>query len=159
MTYNQFYLAANIPQWGIFAGIVCVIIGYIDKKERWITAGWIVLIATGLISLSFNLAGIIHEQRDERINTLITAGWQCATGAALAAISWLFQRTKNRYFRFLAILTVLYFMLVFFQFNHILRSKPKAKPTVEYQDQTNRAQSQTVNSKGTEFQKLMVSGG
>ena len=57
MTYNQFYLPVSIPQWGIFIGVACVIIGYIEKKEPWMTAGWIMLIAIGLTSMAFNLFG------------------------------------------------------------------------------------------------------
>jgi peptidoglycan/LPS O-acetylase OafA/YrhL len=137
MTYNQFYLAANIPQWGIFIGIVCVIIGYVDKKEKWMTAGWIILIATGVTSLFFNLSQNPGTTPDNKINTLTTAGWQCATGIVLVAASYLFQRIKNRYFGILGILTVLYFMLVFFQFNQIMRSQSNEKQKTEQKDRTN----------------------
>jgi hypothetical protein len=126
MTFNQFYLPASIPQWGIFLGVVGVIIGYIEKKERWMTAGWIVLIVTGLTSLGFNLIGGIHLEEgvpDSAGKALIATGWQCAIGGALAAASLFFQRIKNRYFKFLAILTLLYCMLTFFQFNQLMRSE------------------------------------
>lgn len=137
MTYNHYYLASNIPQWGIFIGVALVIVAYIDKKEKWMTAGWIILIATGLISLWFNLAGNAGTAPDSRVNALTTAGWQCVTGAALAAASWLFQRIKNRYFNILAILTLLYFMLVFFQFNQLMRDGSKEKQPTEQNDQNN----------------------
>lgn len=127
MTYNLIYLPASIPQWGIFIGVVCVIIGYIEKKERWMTAGWIILIATGLTSLAFNLFGGFTVQSDQNegsaIATLMAIGWQSAIGGALAAASLIFQRLKNRYFKFLAILTLIYVMLIFFQFNQLMRSE------------------------------------
>lgn len=128
MTFNQIYLPASIPQWGIFIGVVCVIIGYIEKKERWMTAGWIILIATGLTSLAFNLFGGFTVQSDNQnegsaITTLMAIGWQSAIGGALAAASIIFQRLKNRYFKFLAILTLIYVMLIFFQFNQLMRSE------------------------------------
>jgi peptidoglycan/LPS O-acetylase OafA/YrhL len=135
MAYNQFYLASSIPQWGIFIGIVCVIIGYIDKKEKLMTAGWIILIATGLISLFFNLTGSTGIPRDNKVNELFTAGWQNATGAVLAAATYFFQRIKNRYFKIMGILTVLYFMLVFFQFNSIMGSQSKGEQPTEQKDQ------------------------
>lgn len=144
MTYNHFYLAANIPQWGIFIGIALVIIAYIDKKEKLMTVGWIILIATGLISLWFNLTTNIGTGPESRVSTLITTGWQCATGAALAAASYLFQRIKNRYFPILGILTLLYFMLIFFQFNYISRSRPNIKQPIEQNDQNQKYNSDSV---------------
>lgn len=135
MNYNLFYLAANIPQWGIFVGIVCLIISYIEKKERWMTAGWIILILTGLISLLFNLYINKTAGQDNRVDSLITSGWQCATGAALAAGAFFFQRLNNRYFKILGILTVVYFMLVFFQFNSLMRYRSKVKPPTEQKEQ------------------------
>jgi hypothetical protein len=142
MTYNQFYFAASIPQWEIFFGVACVIIGYIEKKERWMTAGWIIFFVTGLTLLSFNLSEGLGAQPDKSIsesavNSLTTAGWQCATGAVLGAASLLFQRLKTRYFKFIAILTIIYFMLVFFQFNHIMRSQSKVKKPMNQTEQNN----------------------
>ncbi len=131
MTYNQLYLAASIPQWGIFIGFVLVIIAYIDKKEKWMTAGWIILIATGLISLYFNLTATTGSLIDDRTSSLTATGWQCVTGAALAGAALLFQHKKNRYFTVLAVLTLLYFMLVFFQFNRIMRQDTKEKQSTE----------------------------
>lgn len=151
MSYNQFYLAATIPQWSIFVGIVLVIIGYIDKKEWWMTSGWIILIVTGLISLYFNLTGNPVDLMNEKVKELITAGWQCATGAVLAAISYLFQRRRNRYFRILGILTLLYFMLVFFQFNSIMRSRPSLKPPQEENDHTKQSINKTMIPESIDF--------
>jgi hypothetical protein len=141
MAYNQFYLAASIPQWGIFIGIACVIIGYIEKKENWMTAGWIMLILTGLTSLTFNLFGVNAGQPDisisvYSINALKTTGWQSATGTFLAVASFIFQRLKNRYFRILAVLTLLYFMLIFFQFNDLMRVHSTAKNPAKQTEQT-----------------------
>ena len=132
MTYSQFYLPANIPQWGIFLGIVFVIVGYIDKKEFWTVAGWIILIATGLTSLAFNLFGGFRHPPEgsfsvPAINALVSAGWQSAIGGALAAVSLFFQRTKRRNYKMLAILTLIYFMLIFFEFNSLTRSS-QTKP-------------------------------
>jgi hypothetical protein len=140
MTYNQLYLPASIPQWGIFLGIVCVIIGYIEKKEWWMTAGWIILITTGLTSLAFNLFGglSIHpigNVSDSAVTALMATGWQCATGGALSAAALIFQRMKNRYFKFLAILTVLYFMLIFFQFNQLMLSQSMVTKPVDQTEQ------------------------
>jgi len=140
MTYNQFYLAASIPQWEIFFGVVCVIIGYIEKKELWMTAGWIIFIVTGLTSLSFILFEGLGTQPDKSIsesarNALTTAGWQCAMGAVLAVASFIFQRLKIRYFKFLAIFTIIYFMFVFFQFNHIMRSQSMVKKSMNQTEQ------------------------
>ena len=128
MTYSHYYLAANIPQWGIFLGIVCVIIGYIEKKDRWMTAGWMLLIVTGLTSLTFNLFGSLRIQNEGNISAsavsqLRATSLQSIVGGVLAAASFLFQLRKNKYFKILAILTLLYFMLVFFQFNQLMRSE------------------------------------
>lgn len=141
MTYNQFYLPASIPQWGIFLGVVGVIIGYIEKKERWMMAGWIILIAIGLSSLAFNLFGGLGVQPkdnvpDSAVSALIATGWQSAIGGALAAASFVFQRLKNRYFKFLAILTVLYFMLIFFQFNNLTRSQSMVIKPADQKEQS-----------------------
>jgi len=140
MTYNQLYLPASIPQWEIFLGIVCVIIGYIEKKEWWMTAGWIILMTTGLTSLAFNLFGGLSGQpegniSDSAIAALIATGWQSAIGGAIAAASLVFQRLKNRYFKFLAVLTLLYFMLIFFQFNNLTRSQSMVAKPVNQQEQ------------------------
>jgi hypothetical protein len=140
MTYNQFYFAASIPQWEIFLGVVCVIIGYIEKKELWMTAGWIIFIVTGLTSLSFILFEGLGTQPDKSIsesavNSLTAVGWHCATGAVLGVASLLFQRLKTRYFRFIAILTIIYFMLIFFQFNHIMRSQSMVKKSMNQTEQ------------------------
>ena len=139
MTYNHIYLPSSIPQWEIFLGIVGVIIGYIEKKDQWMTAGWIILIATGITSLAFNIFGSLSSQGNvsgSAIALLITTGWQCTIGGALAVVSLIFQRLKNRYFKFLAILTVLYFMLVFFQFNNLTRSQSMVTKPMNQNEQS-----------------------
>ena len=141
MTYNQIYLPSSIPQWEIFLGIVGVIIGYIEKKDQWMTAGWIILIATGITSLAFNLFGGFSSQPEgaipgAAIAALIATGWQSVIGGALAAVSLVFQRLKNRYFKFLAILTVLYFMLIFFQFNNLTRSQSMVIKPADQKEQS-----------------------
>jgi uncharacterized membrane protein len=130
MTYSQLYLPASIPQWEIFLGIVFVIIGYIDKKEIWTIAGWIALIVTGFTSLFFNLfGGFVPEENTtmSAINSLKAAGWLAVMGGGLAAITLLFQKTKRRSYRILAILTIIYFILVFFQFNYLTHSQNNAR--------------------------------
>ena len=57
MTNAQLYLPTVLPQWGIFAGVVLLTIGYVDKRELWTFIGWITLILAGLTSLYFNLFG------------------------------------------------------------------------------------------------------
>ena len=142
MTWYQFYLPASIPQWEIFFGIVFVIIGYIEKKEKWTLAGWIILIVTGITSLAFNLFGGIVIQPTGNISAstvaeLIATGWQSAIGGILASMVLVFQRLKKRHYNMLAILTAIYFMLVFFQFNQLMRSESK----------TNKAMKQTEQNK------------
>ncbi len=55
MTEHLLYLPTVIPQWGIFLGIALVIIGYVDKKEKWAYGGWALFVATALAALWFNL--------------------------------------------------------------------------------------------------------
>ncbi|MCX6239609.1 MAG: hypothetical protein NTY07_19020, partial [Bacteroidia bacterium] len=57
MTGTQLYFPTVLPQWGIFAGVVLITIGYIDKKHIWTRLGWIILIATSVTALYFNLFG------------------------------------------------------------------------------------------------------
>ena len=142
MTYSQFYLPANIPQWGIFLGVVFVIVGYIEKKETWALAGWLVLITTGLTSLGFNLFGGLVYNPEEQLtssstSTLITCGWMSVAGGCLAAVSLFFQMTKKKSYRILAILTVIYFMLIFFQFNALTRSQTGLKKSQGQTEQSN----------------------
>lgn len=141
MEYNLIYLPSIIPQWEIFVGIVCVIIGYVEKKEKWMSTGWIILIATGLTSVAFNLFGGFNHQAESNIpgsaiSALLTIGWQSAMGGAIALMSILFQRMKNKYFKFIALLTLICFMLIFFQFNHLTRSQSMVTKSVKQNEQS-----------------------
>jgi hypothetical protein len=134
MTYSEFYFPAIIPQWGIFLGVAVVIAGYVEKKELWTRIGWIILIVTGLTSLYFNLFGGFLTQEDALasvVNALKTAGWQSFTGGALAAMALIFQIKKRKSYKILAILTLIYFMLIFFEFNNLARSHSMVKKSLQ----------------------------
>lgn len=137
MTYSEFYYPAIIPQWLIFLGVITVIVGYVDKKEFWTRIGWIIFIITGLISLYFNLFGSfsIEENMSFAVTSLKTSGWLCLAGGVLAAITLFFQRTKRRNYKMLAVLTLVYFMLIFFQFNHLTSSLNMVKKSSEATEQ------------------------
>jgi uncharacterized membrane protein len=123
-----------IPQWGIFLGVAVVIAGYVEKKELWTRTGWIILIITGLTSLYFNLFGGFLTQEDALasvVNALKTAGWQSFTGGALAAMALIFQIKKRKSYKILAILTLIYFMLIFFEFNNLARSHSMVKKSLQ----------------------------
>ncbi len=138
MTYSQFYFPAVIPQWGIFLGIVAVIVGFVEKKDFWTRIGWIILIVTGLTSLYFNLfGGFLTEENATAaaINSLKVPGWQSAIGGALAAVALFFQRTGRRNYKILAVLTLIYFMLIFFEFNYLTRSQTMVKKSPEKTEQ------------------------
>ena len=133
MSYSQLYFPSNIPQWGIFLGIAGTIIGYVEKKAFWNYAGWITLIITGLISLYFNLFGglVAGENIPETaLISLRSTGWQSVTGGALAAVSLYFMRSGRKSYKYLSVLTLIYFMLVFFSFNYISRSQKMVKKTL-----------------------------
>ena len=121
MISTQLYLPTVLPEWGIFAGIVLITIGYVDKKDFWTRLGWGVLIATGLTALAFNLFGGLTElgesgKPESMASMLLATGWQTVAGGCLAIGSlMMFQFRKKRY-ALLAILTLLYFALIFFQY-------------------------------------------
>jgi len=138
MTYSQFYLPALIPQWEIFLGVVAVIVGYVEKQEFWARIGWIILIITGLTSLYFNLFGDFLTEKDEAaivVNYLKASGWQSVLGGALAIVTLYFQKSRRKSYRILAILTVIYFMLIFFEFNHLTSSKTMVKKSLPRTEQ------------------------
>ena len=91
MISTQLYLPTVLPQWGIFAGVILITIGYVDKKDLWTRLGWIVLIATSLAALYFNLFGGLKTlaETNTTASMLISTGWQTAAGGALAAVSLL----------------------------------------------------------------------
>lgn len=139
MTNSHLYLPTVLPQWGIFAGIVLITIGYVDKKDIWTRLGWIVLIVTGLAALYFNLFGELNavaEQNDPGSvsSLLISTGWQTVAGGVLALASLIMLQLKKKRYAILAILTIVYFILIFFQYYQasVLSGKGvKADPNTE----------------------------
>jgi hypothetical protein len=124
MTSAQLYLPIVLPQWGIFAGVVLITIGYVDKKHLWTRLGWMVLIATGLIALYFNLFGGLNAMAEKgetsnMASLLISTGWQAVAGGGLAIISLLMLQFKAKRYSILAILTLLYFFLTFFLYSQV----------------------------------------
>ena len=132
MTEHQLYLPTVIPQWGIFLAIALVIIGYVDKKEKWAYGGWALFVATALAALWFNLFGGFAPQPgdtpSEQIVQLVTAGWLTVAGGALALASLLFLYFKLKRYSVLAVLTLLFFAVIFFQYNTLIRGNAKAIP-------------------------------
>ncbi len=121
MTNAHLYLPTVLPQWGIFAGVVLITIGYVDKKDLWTRLGWIVLIATGLTALYFNLFGELNAPGEMNtpgsVSALLTStGWQAVAGGVLAAASLLMLQLKLKRYPILAILTIIYFILIFFMY-------------------------------------------
>ena len=121
MTNTQLYLPTVLPQWGIFTGIALLTVGYIEKKELWTRLGWIVLIATGLAGLYFNLFGNLYAINEKNgseaaVILIISTGWQLTAGGVLAGASLLLFQLKKKRYPILAILTIIYFILIFFQY-------------------------------------------
>ena len=124
MTSNPLYLPTVLPQWGIFAGIALLTIGYIEKKEFWTRIGWIILIATGLAGLYFNLFGHLNPLNektgsDAAVMLLISTGWQLTAGGVLAGASLLLFQLKKKRYPILAILSIIYFVLIFFLYTQV----------------------------------------
>lgn len=130
MQTHELYLPMLVPLWGIFIGIVLVIIGFADKKPKFTYGGWGTLMANGLISLYFNLFQINpaqfvdNAQLKETAELLVASGWLNVAGAFLALASLLFFYFKKRRYLLLAALTILFFSIQFFQFYGLLQ-KPK----------------------------------
>ncbi len=128
MTDHQLYVPTVLPQWGIFLGIVLVIIGYVDKKEKLTYAGWATFIAMGLAALYFNLFGgfapTAGDVIPEKTAHLLTTGWLTALGGLLALITLSFQYFKLKRYTVLAVLTMLFFIVVFFQYNNLIQRSP-----------------------------------
>lgn len=124
MTSTQLYLPTVLPQWGIFAGVVLITVGYVDKKNLWTSIGWIVLIATSLTALYFNLFGglkALAETTESAVmaKLLISTGWQTTAGGVLAIVSLLMLHYKKKRYALLAILTLIYFTLTFFLYSQV----------------------------------------
>ncbi len=131
---TQFYLPTVLPQWGIFAGVVLLTIGYVDKRNLWTLLGWITLILAGLTSLYFNLFGGLstlgESTGQEIISGLITStGWQSATGGVLALSSLLLYLYKSKRYPILGILTIIYFILIFFLYTQVSALSGKTNKT------------------------------
>src|SRR5665647_1591284 len=125
MISTQLYLPTVLPQWGIFAGVILLTVGYVDKKDLWTRIGWIVLIATSLAALYFNLFGGLKPlaETNTMASLLISTGWQTAAGGALAAVSLLMLQYKKKRYALLAILTICYFTLTFFLYTQVSATK------------------------------------
>ena len=130
MQTHELYLPMLIPLWGIFIGIALVVIGFVDKKPAFTYSGWGLLIVVGLISLFYNLFQINpasyqeNSQMRETAAILVKAGYLNLAGSALALCSMLFYRYKNRRYLLMAILTILFFAIQFFQYYGLIQ-KPK----------------------------------
>ena len=125
MANTQLYLPTVLPQWGIFAGIILITVGYVDKKNLWTRLGWIVLIATSLTALYFNIFGGLEilAETNAMALPLISTGWQTAAGGILAVASLLMLQFKRKRYALLAVLTLLYFTLTFFLYLQASESK------------------------------------
>ena len=124
MDNAHLYLPTVLPQWGIFAGIVLITIGYVDKKEIWTRLGWIILIATGMAALYFNLFGGFSASTTTNGSDLVVAlltstGWQTVAGGVLAIVSLLMFQFKTKRYPLLAILSIIYFILIFFLYYQV----------------------------------------
>jgi len=124
MTNTELYLPTVLPQWGIFAGVVLLTIGFIEKKRIWTILGWSVLIITGLAGLYFNYFGDLTNSgarngTELAVNLLISTGWQLLAGGVLAGASLLLFHLKRKRYPVLAILTIIYFVLIFFLYTQV----------------------------------------
>jgi hypothetical protein len=130
MNSTQMYLPTVLPQWGIFAGVVLLTIGYVDKKNILTQIGWIILIVTSLTALYFNLFGGLRTLVDKNVtdssaSLLLSTGWQTVAGGVLAFISLLMLQFKKKRYSLLAILTLIYFILTFFLYAQVSGSSEK----------------------------------
>jgi len=124
MNDAQLYLPTVLPQWGIFVGIILITVGYVEKKVIWTYLGWTALMIIGIIGLYFNLlgnlSGIVEKQGGEELfKLIISANWQLAAGGLLALLSLVLFYLKTKRYPILAILTLLYFVLIFFLYTQI----------------------------------------
>jgi hypothetical protein len=130
MQTHEMYLPMLIPLWLIFIGIALVVIGFVDKKATITYCGWSVLIANGLVSIYYNLFQInptrfpTESQLAETARILISAGWLNAAGAVLALAALLFFYFRKRRYMIIAVLSILFFAVQFFQFYGLIQ-KPK----------------------------------
>ena len=145
MTNTELYLPTVLPQWGIFAGIVLLTIGFIEKKGIWTRLGWIVLIITSLAGIYFNLYGDLtasgeRNGTESAVNLLISTGWQLVAGGVLAVASLLLFQLKKKRYPVLAILTIIYFVLIFFLYTQVSAISGKVNKAQTQQQQKQQKQ-------------------
>ena len=124
MTNAHLYLPTTLPQWEIFLGIALITMGYIEKKAIWTQIGWGVLILTGLTALYFILFGELASLADSQVRNHITSllvatSWQAVAGGALPVFSLLMFHFKKKRYSILAVLTIIYFVLIFFLYYQV----------------------------------------
>lgn len=130
MQIYELYLPMLIPLWGIFIGIALVIIGFADKKALYTYLGWSTLILVGLISFYCNMFIVDKNhfqegsQLRETAGLLLSAGWLNVAGIFMSLASLLFFYYKNKRYMLLAVLTVIFFSVQFFQYYSLIQ-KPK----------------------------------
>ena len=137
MTNSQLYLPTVLPQWGIFAGVVLLTVGFIQKKRVWTSLGWIVLMATGMAGLYFNFFGDLTSASNSTsiglaVNLLISTGWQLVAGGVLAGASLLLFQLKGKRYPILAILTIIYFVLIFFLYTQVSAISGKSNKSEQH---------------------------
>lgn len=124
------YLPMLIPLWGIFIGIALVVIGFADKKAAFTYLGWSVLAVVGMVSLYSNVFLVDLKQYPEgsqvreTAGLLMSAGWLNVTGTILALASLLFFYYKKKRYLLMAVLTILFYSIQFFQYYSLIQ-KPK----------------------------------
>lgn len=130
MKTHELYLPMLIPLWGIFIGIALIIVGFVDKKNLFSYAGWSVFMLTGLVSLYYNLFEINPAVYSDNLpmkdtaELLVTTGWLNVMGGALALAALLFQYFRRKRYVILAVWTLLFFAVQFFQYYSLIQ-KPK----------------------------------
>ena len=135
MTSTHLYLPSTLPQWEIFLGIALIIMGYIEKKSILSRFGWIVLMITGLTALYFiffgELKSLADSQQQNNLNSLLlTTSWQAVAGGILAGFSFLLFHYKKKRFPVLAVLTIIYFVLIFFLYYQVSQGPGKLEQSL-----------------------------
>jgi len=137
MFENGLYLYTIVPQWGIFLGILFVVLGVAEKKAGLTLSGWIILMVIGIYTLALNFSGVpeIHPASTEGINpdvSLKALGWQTSIGSILAAFTLLLKYLKSKRYTVLGILTVAFFVIIFFQYYYLTKSLHPKTPATEH---------------------------